>query len=277
MSCNKADTGRTRAGFTLIELLVVVAIIALLVSILMPTVTSAKDMAKRAVCASNLNAIGKGASIYTVANDDRYPACTDASGTTATSVGYLRTNGTAAFYYSQTRAWYPLVKDGTIPADSFICPADEGAERASEPDPLYDFPVGSNGNPISYAMQRCLYLRNTDPPAWLWSAHTRGDQVLMADMNGLMMWYTGALPSYCQGRRDGTVAIAAGPGMNSANHGREGQNVLRLNSSVAWETSALCGPDDDNIYTPHNGTTGLGVNFTRTSSPYDETDPFLMP
>ena len=55
-------------GFTLIELLVVVAIIALLISVLLPSLSQAREQAKRAVCLSNLRSLGT--SMNTYANDD---------------------------------------------------------------------------------------------------------------------------------------------------------------------------------------------------------------
>ena len=51
-------------AFTLIELLVVVAIIALLIAILLPSLKRARDKAKNTVCMSNLHQMGVGCATY---------------------------------------------------------------------------------------------------------------------------------------------------------------------------------------------------------------------
>jgi prepilin-type N-terminal cleavage/methylation domain-containing protein len=51
-------------GFTLIELLVVIAIIALLVSILLPSLNTARDLAKRSVCMSNQHQLYVATALY---------------------------------------------------------------------------------------------------------------------------------------------------------------------------------------------------------------------
>lgn len=54
----------SRSGFTLIEVLVVVAIIALLVGVLIPSLAKAREQAKRAVCSSNFHQVAVGMGTY---------------------------------------------------------------------------------------------------------------------------------------------------------------------------------------------------------------------
>jgi len=71
---SKFITGRWLArGFNLIELLVVVAIIALLISILLPSLSKARAQAKTAVCGSSLNQLGRAENLYQVENTGWIP------------------------------------------------------------------------------------------------------------------------------------------------------------------------------------------------------------
>jgi prepilin-type N-terminal cleavage/methylation domain-containing protein len=73
---------RISHGFTLIEVLVVVAIIALLVAILIPSLSRARELARRTVCASRLHNLGFATQGYSAANRGKIIQC---------SVGNYRT------------------------------------------------------------------------------------------------------------------------------------------------------------------------------------------
>lgn len=64
---------RGQTAFTLIELLVVVAIIALLLSVLLPSLSAARDQAKKVKCLANLSTLGKG--FMTYASDNKEYLC----------------------------------------------------------------------------------------------------------------------------------------------------------------------------------------------------------
>jgi len=65
-----------RAGFTLVELLTVISIIAILMSILIPTISSVKTTARKTAGLGNLKAIGHALILYSQDNNDLLPAPT---------------------------------------------------------------------------------------------------------------------------------------------------------------------------------------------------------
>ncbi len=64
------DYYRFKNGFTLIELLVVISIIALLLSILMPSLNKAKQVAREVVCKAHLHSLGQFYHMYASDRDD---------------------------------------------------------------------------------------------------------------------------------------------------------------------------------------------------------------
>jgi prepilin-type N-terminal cleavage/methylation domain-containing protein len=60
----RANTSRTVAAFTLIELLTVIAIIAILMALLFPAITAAKDAARRAQAGTDCQSIVSGIKAY---------------------------------------------------------------------------------------------------------------------------------------------------------------------------------------------------------------------
>lgn len=117
-SCRSARS----AGFTLIELLVVVAIIALLISILLPSLSRARDQSKATKCAANLRQVGQTVASYLAESKNAsYPA----------SYQYLDDTGQNIVYSPQAGAggyshWsYALYGKGQVQDEAFACPSFE--------------------------------------------------------------------------------------------------------------------------------------------------------
>jgi prepilin-type N-terminal cleavage/methylation domain-containing protein len=132
-----------RKAFTLVELLVVVAIIALLISILAPSLKMAKELAKQAVCGTRLRGAASAATLYAAANRDGLPPIKDTyTGALAVcqmamvyrmtgGIPDLAANGVPPRY----GPWSYLLALGLLVPDAIYCPSQQSSQwkRATYP------------------------------------------------------------------------------------------------------------------------------------------------
>lgn len=111
-------------GFTLVELLVVIVIIAILASLLLPSLSRAKEKARQIVCLNNLKQWGQAMHIYAYENDDYLPP--EGTGTTLNSgtgwyVALPRTIGINDYF---TKPWRT---NSAAPVEHciWICPSNK--------------------------------------------------------------------------------------------------------------------------------------------------------
>ncbi len=157
-------------AFTLIELLVVIAIIALLLSIVIPSVSKAKDYAKRTICMSNMRQTGIGVMMYTEDNDGHViynhntsipwanngkDSVADASDPATMPLpyhSYICYNPTNTLSNGKYRAYHlgVLYDQGYVEIpEIFYCPSQPRTTASYAIPYYYDFYIGA-GNPSDY-------------------------------------------------------------------------------------------------------------------------------
>jgi len=275
-----------KKGFTLVELLVVIAIIALLMGILMPALARVRSIAYRMVCASNLSGMNKSMVVYANDNDGDYPqagglrakwsttgAITDWD---ATDFREITAFGTPpANKATITSCFFLLVKYADVTPKQFVCKGDAGtkifrltewkyAGGITDVTQCWDFgtindaynPSMVPGMSCSYSYQMPFSPVLSDQSAFPITTTTNPQSPVAADRSPYLdknLTETGGdltpTPTW----------ISPGGGApqeysdklkkaNSFSHGREGQNVLYVDSHVNFEKQVNVGINNDNIY-----------------------------
>lgn len=298
---------RTHKGFTLVELLVVIGIIALLISILLPSLNRAREAANRIKCGSNIRQIGQAMRAYAI-DDVRSGAFP--------RTYYVRGTTPAAYPLAQAGS-FVVVGDtdllaGTTTGAAGPNPGDPLADPFMAPPPVTDPDMRPGANDVTAAFYHLMRQSDLTPEVFVCPS-ANAEPVEFAAGRGKSAYVNWAQPvqngsfsffnmypdvdAYGRGfkwtdslsstyavasdinpgrtlNRDNVTAVSTNSSNkemrlgNSNNHNKEGQNVLFADGSVRFVNTPFEGPQRDNIFTAQDRTQVLvGTQTVRIDQP----------
>jgi hypothetical protein len=238
------------------------------------------------ICGTNLSGLGKAMLIYSNDYDDELPRSGGRNSSWGPKIpNWMASNRFAAYGISPngdggvgtiSSCFYLLVKYAEVTPRSFLCEGDIGTSQFKPSDygagnldliDLWDFgPNPPKHCSYSYHMPFGLYALTTSSEPGMAVAADRNPYITspMAGPKNPSLFVP----------EGGREAVKAG---NAHQHDYEGQNVLFLDSHVAFEKTPYCGINDDNIYTFWSGVDiRRGSPPLGGSTPQDRTDSLLV-
>ena len=173
---------RKPKGFTLVELLVVIGIIALLIAILLPALSRAREQAKNTQCLSNLRQLATVYQFYANDYKDQIP------------IGYDGGSPWTGYYVCQSSAYYPLMgclyQGNYLTApQAFYCPSQDDVrwQYNTQQNPWPPPAGGGNHTRAGYTCRPTIQWGSGVPKVPLPRMSQMKSKALLADVVGIPM------------------------------------------------------------------------------------------
>lgn len=240
------------------DIAAVAAVLILVVGVLLPTLSFARQKYFQTRCQAQLARIHEGVASYAADHEGQLPSVAITPGAPWWKVGYQ-----GAENHSNTRRAWQLVQQGYVPLERFICPGRREGRRLR-----FDAVKIENYNDFPGRVYIQFSIRLGCPQSA--EEGLTQKKVIFADLNPI----SERLPaSYSEPfrLRLGRELLTA----NSTSHNRRGQNVLLCDGSVHFVRQRHTSFSDDDFYTLAEMSDGSEV--TGCEVPSCETDAFLVP